>query len=616
MVKHYTISEKNYSWVMDIEYSESNDCFWIGSAEKIYCFDGHTIKSYKNTLGQDFNCKEIELSDKGLWIGRGSGIYFWRNGHVEEVHFKHKDINKARTYSLLNDENNLWIGNINGLYKFTLDSISYLGVQNELLRNRINDIEKLNSILLLATNGAGILFYDKLNGEVFQLETNNSDLPSNSIQDIYIESDSIIWGATNSGAFRLKIKNLKEKKFKFNILSSYNGLPSKEVNDIELFLDKVFFATNNGLAFIDKDEIRKNRTPPKIHIRKLLINNRIVDFNFFNQFDADKNTIAIEYIGLSYRKAGDLNYKFRMNGLDTTWVHTKQRIQRFTTLEPGKYSFEVFAQNEDGVWSSEPAVYSFQINKPFYQQWWFLVLAFMLFFASFWIIYKRRINALRKKNLLLQSINSYKQRILSQQMNPHFIFNTLNSIQYYLLDEDINASLHYLSQFAKLMRQILDNSQRDKITIEEELDALRLYLELESLRFEENFEYKITVDKKINTFEWKILPLLLQPYVENAIKHGLLHKKGKGLISIKLNMADKKIQCIIEDNGVGRAFTLNKNQNRGEGHVSWGAKISSERIALLNSLYGDDIKVIYTDLKDENNQPLGTRVEIFIPVLV
>lgn len=617
-VKHYFLPDRSFSRIMDMEYSKQRNIFLLGSANRVYSFDENIISDYTRTVLFDFNCKEIEPVDTGVFLGSGYGLFFWEPENEENSNTKSIiKLLKKRTLALLSDNGVLWVGSIDGLYKLSNNRITYLGEEDERLRNRIDDIDVLDpNTLVLATKGAGLLIYDKKSNDIKEITKHNTKLPSNSIESIIIRNSSELWGASNQGAFKLTIKDKIKEKYNITVFSSYNGLPTREVNDLLLCDSTMYFATNKGLSYIVRKQLSGNSIPPFVYLKSLTINGHKERLSDKRKLEADENTLTFEYIGLSYRKAGNLNYKFRMLGLDSTWISTKQRIQRFTTLDPGRYSFEVLAQNEDGVWSSEPAVYSFRIKKPFYQQWWFLLLAFMLFFASFWIIYKRRINALRKRNILLQSINSYKQRILSQQMNPHFIFNTLNSIQYYLLDEDINASLHYLSQFAKLMRQVLDNSQRDKVTIEEELDALRLYLELESLRFEENLEYKITVDKKINTFEWKILPLLLQPYVENSIKHGLLHKKGKGVISIELNLVGEKIQCIIEDNGVGRAYTMNKSQNGRAHHVSWGAKISSDRIALLNSLYGDDIKVIYTDLKDENGRPSGTRVEILIPILV
>ncbi len=614
--RNYIIDDVSFSRIMDLEYNKDKDELYIGSLLNLYKYSNEELTKISNKIYSTFNCKDLEIDKTGIWIANNAGLYYIDKDNNQYSSHKNKDF-RVRTVSLKMDHDRLWIGSAEGLYSYKEGAYFNHSDEAPELANRIEDIEIYNErYLILAAKGSGILFYDRIDRSVLKPDILVDKIPTRVIEDIFVENDSMIWAATNLGAVRITIESLEKEQFNVIFFSTYNGLPSKEVNQIMIKDENAFFATNRGLAYIELEKVRRNFIPPPVYFKRIISNNHVVSIENYKEYDHDENTFSFEYIGLSYRKAGDLNYKYRMTGLDSTWIHTKQRIQRFTTLDPGRYTFEVVAQNEDGVWSSEPAVYSFQIKRPIYQQWWFLLSAFVLFFTSFWVLYKRRINALRKKNILLQSINSYKQKILSQQMNPHFIFNTLNSIQYYLLDEDINSSLHYLSQFAKLMRQILDNSQRNKITIEEELDALRLYLELESLRFEENLEYKIHVDKKINTFEWKILPLLLQPYVENSIKHGLLHKKGKGVISIELNLVDEKIQCIIEDNGVGREFTMNKNQKSEERHISWGAKISSDRIALLNSLYGDDIKVIYTDLKSEKGSPTGTRVEIFIPVLI
>ena len=219
----------------------------------------------------------------------------------------------------------------------------------------------------------------------------------------------------------------------------------------------------------------------------------------------------------------------------------------------------------------------------------------------------------KRRRELLQNINEYKQKMLRQQMNPHFIFNTLNSIQYFLLDEDTTSSLTYLSKFAKLMRIVLDNSQHTFIPIEDEIRGLKLYLELESLRFEESFDYEIEIDEDVNTFEYKIPALLIQPYVENSIRHGLLHKQGKGFLFVRITKQEESLFLIIEDNGIGRKKAGEIKQNQGVIQQSLGSKITEDRIQILNSLYSNEIDIQYVDLEDDQGNARGTRVEIRLP---
>lgn len=204
-------------------------------------------------------------------------------------------------------------------------------------------------------------------------------------------------------------------------------------------------------------------------------------------------------------------------------------------------------------------------------------------------------------------INRNMQRILGQQMNPHFIFNTLKSIQYFILNNDIKESNVYLTRFSKLIRRILENSQYEFISVKNELDALELYMQLENVRLNHKFAYTIDVDSEIDIAEYKIPSLLLQPYVENAIWHGLANKEGIGEINIKLVLQNEAIQCIIYDNGIGRK---KENETNVSGHTSLGSKITKDRIKLINELYKADIQPRYHNLE------IGTKVEFLIPVIV
>jgi tetratricopeptide (TPR) repeat protein len=239
-----------------------------------------------------------------------------------------------------------------------------------------------------------------------------------------------------------------------------------------------------------------------------------------------------------------------------------------------------------------------------------LVLAIVLLLFS-----RAKINASRRISDMNRKISEITQANLRQQMNPHFIFNTLNSIQYYMYQHDKLATNIYLTKFSSLMRKVLENSQHTSVPIAEELDALNLYLELESLRFKDKFDYEISVDEDIDTLMHKVPAMLIQPYVENSITHGLMPKEGKGSIKIDLKLEEGKIICTIEDNGIGREAAQERKKLRTGNHNSLGTQIVSSRLDLVSALYGTTLKTIYTDLKDEKGGSAGTRVELHIPVI-
>jgi tetratricopeptide (TPR) repeat protein len=222
---------------------------------------------------------------------------------------------------------------------------------------------------------------------------------------------------------------------------------------------------------------------------------------------------------------------------------------------------------------------------------------------------KRRISEMNRKISEITQVN------LRQQMNPHFIFNTLNSIQYYMYQHDKLATNNYLTKFSSLMRKVLENSQHTSITLFDELDALKLYLELECIRFKDKFDYRIIVDEEIDTLLFKVPTMLIQPFVENSILHGLMPGEGKGFIKIDLKLEKDYISCTIEDNGIGREAAQKKKMRSENNHSSLGTQIVASRLDLVNELYGTSLKTIYSDLKNSNGEPEGTRVEIHIPII-
>jgi len=241
---------------------------------------------------------------------------------------------------------------------------------------------------------------------------------------------------------------------------------------------------------------------------------------------------------------------------------------------------------------------------------------FLLTLAVFILILSRaKINSKRRISEMNRKISEITQANLRQQMNPHFIFNTLNSIQYYMYQHDKLATNNYLTKFSSLMRKVLENSQHTSVPLRDELDALNLYLELELIRFKDKFDYKINVDEEIDTLLYKVPTMLIQPYVENSICHGLMPGENKGFVKIDLKLENDYVSCTIEDNGIGREAAQEKKSKSDNNHNSLGTQIISSRLDLVNALYGTSLKTIYTDLKNNNGEPVGTLVEIQIPIL-
>ena len=224
-------------------------------------------------------------------------------------------------------------------------------------------------------------------------------------------------------------------------------------------------------------------------------------------------------------------------------------------------------------------------------------------------------NNLRRISEMNHKISEVTQKNLRQQMNPHFIFNTLNSIQYYMYQNDRISTNNYLTKFSSLMRKTLENSTHTSIPINDEIEALQLYLQLEALRFKDKFKWKINIDEEIDTLLYKMPTMLIQPYVENSICHGLSNKDESGYIHIDLKLLENYIEVTIEDDGIGRERAQQIKKIKNGNHSSLGTKITESRLKLVNALYGNEMKIHYEDLMDKNNEPAGTRVIINIPII-
>jgi len=366
---------------------------------------------------------------------------------------------------------------------------------------------------------------------------------------------------------------------------------------------------------IRTDRVRQDSLPPSVFINSVKINGKDTTTLSHYELSHENNAIEFNISGISNSPSG-IQYKYMLEGFDKEWIYTVNTSIYYTSLAPGSYTFKVFAMNDSGIWSTVPSVISFTIQPPFYMSAWFLLtLVFGVIIIGFLIYF-----LIQKQNQLKnKQIEEQKQRALASelqalrsQMNPHFIFNTLNSIQNFISKNESKDASIYLSKFAKLMRATLANTKRQRISLKDEIETLTLYLELEQLRLNNKFSYEILVDETIDTQYEQIPSMLIQPYVENAIWHGISHKEGNGIIRIQfLPESEHLLKCVVEDNGIGRENAIKLKQNTTS--PSFGMNITKERVELLNSLNGNQLSVKINDLKI-NNQPAGTRVELYVPI--
>ncbi|MBK6331263.1 MAG: histidine kinase [Bacteroidetes bacterium] len=481
----------------------------------------------------------------------------------------------------------------------------------------------------LATDGGGIVILDKNYGILKNFNTNNG-LNNNVVYGILPQNDSSFWISTNAGLCNIcwNENNIySNEPLKSQSYDELNGLQSNEFNTGAYTLlsnGDMVFGGLNGINIFNPKDITINPFKPKVYINEFKIfNNPLtsdVNITYLNQVYLNhyENAISISFNTLGFSMPEKTSYQYRLVGYDKGWIESKQRnYVSYTNLPPGHYEFQVKAANYDGVWNEVPTQLFIHIATPFYASWWFYVLIIASILLSIFLLYKYRLK-LRddKEKIKLQftkELAEVEMKALRAQINPHFLFNSLNSINNYILKNDTKQASRYLVKFSQLVRNILNNSSSPYITLQEELKTIELYMLIEGMRFSNQFSYHIEIDKDLNTGVIYIPSLLLQPYVENAIWHGLLHKEGEKniLISIK-KINEHAVSITIEDNGVGRK-AAEEIEQKPNTRKSFGMQLGESRIRLLNHVNIQTAKVDVIDLYNDDHTPSGTKIDIVIP---
>lgn len=566
----------------------------------------HNIYEYDWLNG---SIRSVQFKNNHLFIGSNMGLAVLHNESVLQSLKDPKTI--VTTYDVYPvNQDKVFLGAQDGLWLWDNKGYTYLGNDNQYLQHRINDItgNRDNSKIFLATKGAGLIVMEK--DSLWIIDSKNG-LSGDIIQSIAY-SDSTLWVATNKGLNYINFNSMLSGKYTICTLTTLHGLSSNFINHVYIDGPMIYLGTDNGIFYFNKNKLRTNTNPPPVYISKVIINSRDTVLQEKYELNYRQNNISIGIEGLTYRSNGNIQYRYQLT--DTVWQYTNNSLLQFHSLSEGRYNFVAEASNEDGVWSSEPASIRFIIHPPYWKTWWFRLttILFLLLIIVFIIIWQFR--AIIKRNKMKTDMIAIRQQALGSQMNPHFIFNSLNSIQNFILQNDRVASQEYLSTFADLMRKVLVNSQNTTITLNEELSAIKLYLELEKARFEGKFSYNISVDNNVNTQKVELPPLILQPFIENATWHGLMQLKSEGKLNILVTLVKGEVVCIVRDNGIGRQKAKELKKRKTNTYQSMGTIITGKRINLFNLLHGTNMRINYVDLTDNKGDVCGTKVEIHIPV--
>lgn len=482
------------------------------------------------------------------------------------------------------------------------------------LKARINCIaEDKQGNLWIASNEKGIFCYS--NNKLYGFNQKNG-LRTDKINTMNFDAAGRLWLGTSAGIAQIDYSKGVANAVVYNFDKS-NGLPDLEIQKIIEYHGSMWCASKNDLFYVESNRLLPDVVPPLIHIKSVKVNNNEITYSDSPVLEYNQNNFNISFDGLTYKNTETKEYVYRLEGYNPEWTVANSGQIQFTNLPAGKYTFMVCALNNNGIKSGVPATFSFTVLKPFWLTWWFITLMILLGIALviafiYWRITRIRIRE-DQKTTFNKKIAEFHLTAVRAQMNPHFLFNAISSIQHYILSNDVYKSYDYLAKFSLLIRNVLDNSQEEYILISKEIDTLKLYIELEQIRFTEPFSYAVNVEGDLSIESTFIPTMLIQPYIENAIWHGLMPRQSNCSLELTFKKTDHKLQVIIRDNGVGRN---KKNALQAEKlHKSKGISLTEQRLHALGIKTDLDFQVEIIDLVDEAGNALGTEVRLLIPLI-
>jgi len=505
----------------------------------------------------------------------------------------------------------VWVGNVEGLFRFTPEEVLVRPpVDHPAFRLRVEDIHEMaDSTLVIGTKGGGLLLWK---GEKVRSITTRDGLTSDMIERVHVDSAQHIWAGTLNGLNLIRLNGPDSVRVYTYTLA--DGMPSDEITDIDSYGDQVWVGTTRGLV---KMPTRFTRNPfsPAPLLRGMEVNGTFVHRDSLRDLAYNQNNLQVDLLAVNPKMNGRIRYRYRLHAGED-WTYTTDRYLNFPRLRPDAYRLEAQAENEDGVWSAS-AVLPFTIRPAFWATWWFRGLILLALGASVVLGVRTRIRRLREeagrrqeRAELQRELSELERAALRAQMNPHFLSNCLNSIQGLIVRGEKAEAMRYLAVFHQLLRQTLNLSRKRSVPLEEDVALLRTYLELEQMRSGIPFRYRIEIDPALDTFELEVPPLLVQPYVENAILHAFPPTVSDPLIEITYRAQPGGLEIAVTDNGIGMEKSRPQRSGPFTKERSYGMDIPRRRLEILT---GAAHQVQIEQRKGEGGKIIGTRVRLRIP---
>lgn len=527
-----------------------------------------------------------ETADEQFWIGARGGLYQFNPATCSVE--RHYEYSKNNPYSL--NYNHVWF----------IDSLS----ANE---------------LILGTTGGGI---NILNTETerFQHITMADGLPSNIICAMQRDAHDNWWISTKRGLAKISSDRKNVVSFGANNGVSITDFHFRTcLTDAQGFL---YFGGTGGYIRFHPDSVSLSSLPPPLALTAF----KVFDKHFpldtpltekkLIRLPHDKNFFSIEFAALDMTNPARNQYRYKLEGIDADWREATAlyAIASYTDVAPGLYRFVLYGTNSYGKWNTQGIQLFIKVEPAWWQTWWFRTMVLLCIAGTVFGILRWRTKELNRKNAMRRQMAEFQLQAVRAQMNPHFIFNALNSILGFVVaNHRVQAHL-YLTKFARLIRSTLDNSRKERVTLAEETQLLQLYCELEAMRFSGKFAFTITVDPRLDTNMQTVPVMLIQPFVENAIKHGLIHTRTDGRVDVVFRREDTWLLCSITDNGIGRQRAEQLKSRSFGSHVSRGVELIRSRLAMLESLEGEDYSLDIQNAAESTSEYVGTSVTIRLPL--
>ncbi len=601
---------------------------WFGTNKGISILKNDKFSEYPLKLDAPISCF-FKDSKQQIWIGSLNGVCCLtkKNGNYNTTYYSiPTKVYEYGVWSISEDNSgNIWAGSyLAGIFK--LENNKFIN-QDKNINHHVEsalDMEFDDADRLYLATLNGVFVYD-LKNKKGQFISEKDGLISELVYSIKItRNKKYLWAGTNQGISRIDISKLKQGIINIVSYTKADGFEGVECNTHGIYEDEqsnIWFGTVNGLVKYSPKEFKINDNHSKTTISHFQLGYVDTLLSQGVKLSASLNNITFFVDGISLTNSNNVRYTYKLEGFDKEYSPTTENsFIKYDNLPSGKYIFKVKSCNSEGMWNIEPTTFNFEVLTPIYKSWWFVLLVLSSVVASVFLFFQYRLKKANRKQqkIFEQKIEVSKSELkaLRAQMNPHFVFNSLNSIQHYILNSKSEEAVKYLNKFAKLIRIILHNSEKPTVTINEDVESIKLYLELERMRFDNQFDYEIILGSDIDGDYDEIPPMLIQPYLENAILHGINPKEAKGFIKVNIEHITSFIKITIVDDGIGRekANAL-KSLLPPNKHKSLGMKITQDRLRILNTMQQSQLSVNIIDLYHTNKEALGTKIELFIPYI-